>query len=63
MSGDMLDAALAYSRMKWRIFPCHSIVNGACACGGQRDKKRRGDWPVQITRKASEDEARLEGSK
>lgn len=29
----MLEAALAYARMKWRIFPCHSIVNGACSCG------------------------------
>ena len=29
----MLEAALAYGRMKWRIFPCHSIVNGACSCG------------------------------
>lgn len=28
-----LEAALAYSRMRWRIFPCHSIVNGRCSCG------------------------------
>lgn len=29
-----LEAALAYSRMRWRIFPCHSIVAGpACSCG------------------------------
>src|SRR6202000_525968 len=28
-----LEAALAYSRMRWRIFPCHSVVNGTCSCG------------------------------
>lgn len=28
-----LEAALAYARMRWRIFPCHSIVNCACSCG------------------------------
>lgn len=32
-----LEAALAYSRMRWRIFPCHSIVQTdagpACSCG------------------------------
>src|SRR5216684_7138124 len=28
-----LEAALAYSRMHWRIFPCHSIVEGCCSCG------------------------------
>ena len=29
----MLESALAYGRMRWRIFPCHSIVDGACSCG------------------------------
>ena len=32
-----LEAALAYGRMRWRIFPCHSIVQTpggpACSCG------------------------------
>ncbi len=28
-----LESALAYSRMHWRIFPCHSIVEGRCSCG------------------------------
>ncbi len=28
-----LEAALAYSRMHWRIFPCHSVINGVCTCG------------------------------
>lgn len=32
-----LEAALAYQRMRWRIFPCHSIVQTdagpACSCG------------------------------
>lgn len=27
-----LEAALAYSRMHWRIFPCHSIMAGRCSC-------------------------------
>jgi hypothetical protein len=29
----VLESALAYVRMKWRIFPCHSIVEGQCSCG------------------------------
>lgn len=29
----MLEAALAYARMHWRVFPLHTIVNGACSCG------------------------------
>jgi hypothetical protein len=44
-----LEAALAYSRMHWRIFPCHSIVNGACSCGkvvctspGKHPRTKRG---------------------
>lgn len=32
MSDDMLDAALAYGRMGWRVFPLHTIVDGACSC-------------------------------
>jgi len=28
-----LEAALAYSRMHWRIFPCYSIIEGRCSCG------------------------------
>jgi Virulence-associated protein E/Bifunctional DNA primase/polymerase, N-terminal/Primase C terminal 2 (PriCT-2) len=31
----MLDAALAYSRMRWRVFPLHTSINGACSCGKQ----------------------------
>lgn len=27
-----LEAALAYGRMRWKIFPCHSIINGRCSC-------------------------------
>jgi hypothetical protein len=30
---EKLEAALAYGRMHWRIFPCHSIVEGHCSCG------------------------------
>jgi Virulence-associated protein E/Bifunctional DNA primase/polymerase, N-terminal/Primase C terminal 2 (PriCT-2) len=29
----MLEPALAYSRMRWRIFPCHTVVDGRCSCG------------------------------
>ena len=58
----MLEAALAYGRMKWRIFPCHSIVNGACSCGkpacgspGKHPRTKGGfkdatDDPAQIKR-------------
>lgn len=58
----MLEAALAYGRMKWRIFPCHSIVNGACSCGkpacgspGKHPRTKQGfkeatDDPAQIKR-------------
>lgn len=57
-----LEAALAYARMHWRIFPCHSIVNGACSCGkpactspGKHPRTRGGfkdatDDEVQIRR-------------
>ena len=34
---EKLEAALAYGRMRWRIFPCHAIVQTdagpACSCG------------------------------
>jgi Virulence-associated protein E/Bifunctional DNA primase/polymerase, N-terminal/Primase C terminal 2 (PriCT-2) len=33
MSSEMLEAALAYARMGLRVFPLHTIVNGACSCG------------------------------
>lgn len=29
----MLDFALQYAGRGWRVFPCHSIENGACTCG------------------------------
>jgi Virulence-associated protein E/Bifunctional DNA primase/polymerase, N-terminal/Primase C terminal 2 (PriCT-2) len=57
-----LEAALAYSRMHWRIFPCHSIVEGRCSCGkadcgspGKHPRTRGGfkdatDDLVQLTR-------------
>jgi hypothetical protein len=32
MSNEMLDAACAYARMRWRVFPLHTIVNGTCTC-------------------------------
>lgn len=33
MSNDMKSWALAYGRMRWRVFPLHTIVDGACSCG------------------------------
>lgn len=62
---EKLEAALAYSRMRWRIFPCHSIVQTdagpACSCGkacgspGKHPRTKGGfkdatDDPAQITR-------------
>ena len=29
----MLEAATAYTRMGWKVFPLHGIVNGKCTCG------------------------------
>ncbi|MBN1763690.1 MAG: bifunctional DNA primase/polymerase [Sedimentisphaerales bacterium] len=29
---DMLDAALKYASMGWKVFPLHGIVNGKCTC-------------------------------
>jgi len=56
----MLESALAYSRMGWRIFPCHSIVNGACSCGkvacgspGKHPRTRAG------FKEATDDEAQI----
>jgi Virulence-associated protein E-like domain/Bifunctional DNA primase/polymerase, N-terminal/Primase C terminal 2 (PriCT-2) len=42
----MLGAALAYARMRWRIFPLHGIVNGRCTCGKPHpDGKGAGKHP------------------
>lgn len=27
------EAAATYTALGWRVFPCHSIVDGACSCG------------------------------
>ena len=29
----MLEAALAYARMGWKVFPLHTIIDGRCSCG------------------------------
>jgi hypothetical protein len=44
----MLEAALAYGRMGWRIFPCHSIIrrsDGYLVCSCERDCKSPGKHP------------------
>src|SRR5215218_9897451 len=33
------DAALAYAHARLRVFPVHSIRNGACTCGGSKNCK------------------------
>jgi putative DNA primase/helicase len=32
----MLEAALAYAQIGFRVFPAHGIRNGACTCGGAK---------------------------
>jgi hypothetical protein len=46
MSNDMLAAACAYARMKWGVFPLHTVVNGVCTCGkAHADGKGVGKHP------------------
>lgn len=32
-SAALLDAALAYAKLGWRVLPVHSVRNGQCSCG------------------------------
>jgi hypothetical protein len=32
-SEKLLAAALSYALRGWHVFPCHSLINGACSCG------------------------------
>ena len=32
----VLDAAFAYTRVGFRVFPAHTIRNGVCTCGGAK---------------------------
>ena len=57
----ILDAALAYARLGWRVLPLHNLENGICSCGrsscrpGGKDEKsiakhpRTRDWQIDAT--------------
>ena len=42
--GSMLEAALRYAALGWKIFPCWTIEAGACACG--TPSKNPGKHPI-----------------
>ncbi len=55
-----LEAALAYGRMRWRIFPIHSVVDGRCTCG-KADCKSPGKHPLTKAgfKEATDDAAQI----
>lgn len=41
----LLTAALGYARRGWRVFPCHTIIDGQCSCG-KAECDRQGKHPA-----------------
>jgi hypothetical protein len=41
-----LASALQLARLGWRVFPCHTIIDGACTCPKQGECDRAGKHPL-----------------
>lgn len=56
-----LDWALAYSRVGWAVFPCHTIVRGVCTCGKGASCSAPGKHPrtTDGSKSATTDEAKI----
>lgn len=42
---NLLSSALALASLGYRVFPCHSVINGCCTCGGKQ-KCKPGKHPL-----------------
>jgi hypothetical protein len=43
---DMLGFALLYAQRGWRVFPCHTVVNGRCTCRDSLTCSNPGKHPI-----------------